>query len=139
MSVVSYINQTKRRVKMDLYYFEMLKEHGIFINVTAGIKEGEHLLIVTDTNKFKIAELIALAAQEKEIDYAIAIMEIREPGEEPPEPIAEAMKNGRYNYCPNYPKPLSLPRYFGSARCRSSIYCFVWYYPRNNGKSCNKV
>lgn len=77
---------------MDLSYFEMLKGARNIINVSAGIKKGEQLLIVTDTNKFEVAELIALAAQEKEINYSIAIMAVREPGEEPPKPIAAAMK-----------------------------------------------
>jgi len=77
---------------MDLSYFEMLKGARNIINVSAGIKKGEQLLIVTDTKKFEIAELIALAAQEKEINYSIAIMAVREPGEEPPKPIAVAMK-----------------------------------------------
>ena len=77
---------------MDLSYFEMLKGARNIINVSAGIRKGEQLLIVTDTNKFEVAELIALAAQEKEINYSIAIMAVREPGEEPPKPIAAAMK-----------------------------------------------
>ena len=77
---------------MDMSYFEMLKGARNIINVSAAIKKDEHLLIVTDTNKFEIAELLALVAEEKGIDYSVAMMSIRNPGQEPPEPIAEAMK-----------------------------------------------
>lgn len=78
---------------MDLSYFEMLKGAKNIIEVSSCFKKGEELLIVTDTNKFQIAQLIALAAQNKGISYAIAIMPVRSPGEEPPPPIAEAMKS----------------------------------------------
>jgi len=77
---------------MDLSYFEMLKGAKNIIEVSAGIKKNEELLIVTDTNKFQIAELIAIAAQEKGVSYTLAVMPVRNPGKEPPIPIAEAMK-----------------------------------------------
>lgn len=77
---------------MELSYFEMMKGARNIINVSSGLKKEEHLLIVTDTNKFEVAELLALAAQEKGFNYSIAVMAVREPGEEPPRPIAAAMK-----------------------------------------------
>ena len=77
---------------MDLSYFEMLKGARNVINLSAGIKKEEQLLIVTDTNKFEVAELLALAAQEKGFNYTIAVMPVRNPVEEPPKPIASAMK-----------------------------------------------
>lgn len=72
--------------------FEMLDGARNIINVSAGIKKGENLLILVDTNKVEIGELLALAANEKEINYSIAIIPIRELGEEPPKTIASAMK-----------------------------------------------
>jgi len=78
-----------------LNYFDIIEDmiEGAknIINVSAGIKKNEHLLIVTDNNKLEIAEILAFAAKEKEVDYSIAIMEARKPGEEPPKPIAAAM------------------------------------------------
>lgn len=80
---------------MDLSYFEMLKGAKNIIEVLAGLKKGEELLIVVDTNKFQVAQLIALVARNKGINYTLAIMlmPVRNLGEESPTPIAETMKS----------------------------------------------
>jgi len=77
---------------MDFSYFESFKGAKNIIEVCACIKKNEELLIITDTNKLQVAQLIALAAQNKEISYSIAVMPVRNPGEEPSPPIIEAMK-----------------------------------------------
>jgi len=77
---------------IELNNLEMLEGAKNVIEVSAGIKSGERLLIVTDTNKFEVAEFFTFVAEEKGIDYSVVMMPVRSPGQEPPEPIAEAMK-----------------------------------------------
>lgn len=64
------------------------------IDVNLGMKEGEHLLIVTEPEKISIAETIAASAYRKGIEPVISIMMPREfDSNEPPKIIAEAMKS----------------------------------------------
>jgi len=77
---------------IELNNFQMLEGAKNVMEVSAGIKRGEKLLIVTDTERFQVAEYFIFAAEQKKIDYSVALMSVRNPGQEPPEPIAEAMK-----------------------------------------------
>ena len=77
---------------MDLSCLEMLDGARNVLMVSAGIKKGVKLLIITDTKKFSVAEFFIFVAEVKKIDYSVAMMPIRMSGEEPPKPIAMAMK-----------------------------------------------
>lgn len=62
------------------------------VEVCAGVKPGENVLIVTDFNKAKIAESLAAAAYSQGGEAVIATMIPRSGhGQEPPPPIAQAM------------------------------------------------
>jgi len=57
------------------------------------VKPGETLLIVTDNKLMKIGQVIVAAAYERDAEPILAVIKPRErDGEEPPTPIAEAMK-----------------------------------------------
>lgn len=77
---------------MNMKYMEMLKGARNIVGTCANVKPGENVLIVTDTNKVSLAEVLAIAAQERKAEVTIAIMSVRKLGQEPPPPIAAAMK-----------------------------------------------
>jgi len=77
---------------MEMKYMEMLKGAKNIVNVCANVQQGENVLIVADTTKVSLAEVLAIAAQERGAEVTIAIMGVRKLGEEPPRPIASAMK-----------------------------------------------
>lgn len=85
---------------IELNNFQMLEGAKNVIEVSAGIKKGEKLLIVTDTDRFQVAEYFIFAAEQKGLDYTVALMSVRNPGQEPPEPIAEAMKKANVILAP---------------------------------------
>jgi len=71
----------------------MMKGARTLVDACTRIKEGEKVLIVTDTEKVGIAEVVAAAANERGGEVTMAIMVPRKTdGEEPPHPVAEAMK-----------------------------------------------
>lgn len=73
---------------------EMMRGARKLLDTCAKVKEGETVLIVADTNKVTIAEVLASAAYERNAEVVITIMAPRRVhGEEPPKAIAEAMKN----------------------------------------------
>lgn len=64
------------------------------VDICTKVKQEETVLIVTDTNKVRIAEVIAAAAYERDAEALVLVMPTRKVhGEEPPRAIAEAMKN----------------------------------------------
>lgn len=72
---------------------ETIRGARTIVETCAGVKPGESVLIVTDTNLVGIAEVMAQAVQERDAEPIIAVMIPRKGhGEEPPLPIAEAMK-----------------------------------------------
>ena len=80
---------------------EMMRGAKKLIDTCAKVQEGETVLIVADTNKVKIAEVIASAAYERNAEVIITIMAPRKVhGEEPPKAIAEAMKKVNVFFIP---------------------------------------
>lgn len=77
---------------MEMKYMEMLKGARNLVSTCANVQKGENVLIVTDTTKLSLAQVLAIAAQERGAEVTIAIMSVRELGEEPPEPVVSAMK-----------------------------------------------
>jgi len=72
---------------------EMIRGARTIVETCAGVKPGETVLVVTDTNMVKIAEVLAQAVQERDAEPIIAVMIPRKGhGEEPPSSVAEAMK-----------------------------------------------
>lgn len=69
---------------MNMKYMEMLKGARNIVGTCANVKQGENVLIVTDTNKVSLAEVLAIAAQERKAEVTIAIMSVRKLGQEPP-------------------------------------------------------
>jgi len=79
----------------------MTKGARTLIDTCAGVTTGEDVLIVTDFEKVKIAEALASVAYERGADVMIAIMVPRKGhGQEPPDPIAEAMKKADVIFTP---------------------------------------
>lgn len=67
----------------------------------ANVKQGEEVLIVTDTNKLSIAKVVAAAARERDAKIVVMIMPPpKVPGQEPPTIVAEAMKNADVVFMP---------------------------------------
>lgn len=72
---------------------EMMRGARTVVETCAGVKQGESVLIVTDTNMVEIAEVLAQAVQERDAEPIMAVMIPRKGhGEEPPPSVAEAMK-----------------------------------------------
>ncbi len=71
------------------------------IETCARVQPGENVLIVTDFKRVKIAHVLATAAYERDAEVMIAIMTPRKGhGQEPPDPIAEAMKKANVIFTP---------------------------------------
>jgi leucyl aminopeptidase (aminopeptidase T) len=80
---------------MDLRHIELMKSAEIIVRRCLNCKPGERILIVSDTlQSRRIPELIMGAAYSVGADPVLATMLPRKfPGEEPPPPIAGAMKS----------------------------------------------
>lgn len=73
--------------------FEAMRGAKILVDRCLNLRKGEEFLVVTDTNKLAVAQLIAGAAVEREAKVSIAVMApLPAPGMEPPKAIAAAMK-----------------------------------------------
>lgn len=71
----------------------IMKGARIAIETCMDVKPDETVLVVTDVGKVKIAEAFAYASGAVGAKTVISIMEpLRKRGEEPPKPVAEAMK-----------------------------------------------
>ncbi|MBW2147344.1 MAG: leucyl aminopeptidase [Deltaproteobacteria bacterium] len=81
----------------------MFKGARTLVETCAQVKEGENVLIVTDTVKFDtdIAEALAAAATAVGAEAVISVMPARlSDGEEPPKSVAEAMKKSEVFFTP---------------------------------------
>jgi leucyl aminopeptidase (aminopeptidase T) len=79
----------------------MIKGARKLMETCARVKPEENVLIVTDFKRVKIAQVLATAAFEREAEVMIAIMTPRKGhGQEPPVPIAEAMKKADVIFTP---------------------------------------
>lgn len=71
------------------------------VEICAGVKKGENVLIVTDTKKVSIAEALAAAAYAKGAETTLIIMTPRKVhSEEPPKTVAAAMKEADVIFAP---------------------------------------
>ena len=74
-------------------WVRMMRGARTILDDCASVKPGEMVLIVTDTGLVEIARVLAAAAYERDAEPIVAVIEPREmDGQEPPEPVAEAMK-----------------------------------------------
>lgn len=72
---------------------ETIRGARTIVETCAGVKAGESVLIITDTNMVGIAEVLAMAVKERDAEPILAIMIPRKGhGEEPPACLAEAMR-----------------------------------------------
>lgn len=80
---------------MDLRYVELMKSAEIMLKTCLGCKEGENVLVISDTHQSqRIPELIMGAAHSIGANPTMATMLPKKyPGEEPPPPVTEAMKS----------------------------------------------
>lgn len=79
----------------------MTKGAGKLMEICARVKPQENVLIVTDFQRVKIAHVLAAAAYERDTEVIIAIMIPRKGhGQEPPVPVAEAMKKADVIFTP---------------------------------------
>ena len=79
----------------------MIKGARKLMETCARVKPEENVLIVTDFKRVKIAQVLATAAFERGAEVMIAIMTPRKGhGQEPPVPIAEAMKKADVIFTP---------------------------------------
>lgn len=78
----------------------MAKVSSTILEACIGAKEGEKILIVTEPEKLLISESIATIAYQMKAEPIISIIVPREnDGQEPPQPIAEAMKSSDAFIC----------------------------------------
>lgn len=71
----------------------MLRGARTLLDICLGVRAGETVLIVSDLVKVGIAEVLVAAALERDAEPVLAVMKPRaRAGQEPPRPIAEAMK-----------------------------------------------
>ena len=79
----------------------MIKGAKTLIDVCTKVKPGETVLIVTDMAKLNIARVIAGVAMDRGAETMVTVMQPRERnGQEPPEPVAEAMKRADVVFTP---------------------------------------
>lgn len=76
---------------------EMIKGAKKMVDECTQVREGENVLIVTDTNtSFNIAEVIAIACKERGAETTIMLMSpLPLEGNDPPPPVAEAMQKAQ--------------------------------------------
>lgn len=79
----------------------MARGAGKLMEICARVKPEENVLIVTDFERMKIAHVLAAAAYERDAEVIIAIMVPQKgDGQEPPVPVAEAMKKADVIFTP---------------------------------------
>ena len=80
---------------------EMMRGAKKLVDTCTKVREGETVLIVADTTKMKIAEVLAGAAYERNAEVILSVMTPRKVhGEEPPPAIAAAMKKVNVFFIP---------------------------------------
>jgi leucyl aminopeptidase (aminopeptidase T) len=86
---------------LELERIRMMKGAQKLVEVCANVKKGENVLIVTDTQKVSIAEVLAAAAYSKGAEVTIIVMTPRKAhSEEPPKTVAAAMKEADVIFSP---------------------------------------
>lgn len=76
-----------------MHAFLMMKGARKIVDVCAAVKPGEKLLIVTDSSMTGIADVLAAAAQERQIEVVVTVMPPPAvDGAEPPRVVVEALK-----------------------------------------------
>ncbi|MBW1696495.1 MAG: leucyl aminopeptidase [Deltaproteobacteria bacterium] len=79
----------------------MMKGARTLVDVCTKVTPGESVLIVTDMYKLAIGKVIAAVAMDRGAEPVIAVIKPRERnGQEPPEPVAEAMKKADVVFTP---------------------------------------
>lgn len=79
----------------------MMRGARTLLDTCVAVKPGETVLIVTDMVKVRIAKVLAAAALEREAEPVLTVMKPRaRAGQEPPKPIAEAMKQADVVFLP---------------------------------------
>lgn len=80
---------------------QMMKGARILVDTCASVRPSELVLIVTDTERVGIAEVLMSVCYEREAEATMAVMTPRRvDGEEPPRSIAEAMKTAQMIFMP---------------------------------------
>ncbi|MFQ5762619.1 MAG: aminopeptidase, partial [Candidatus Bathyarchaeia archaeon] len=89
----SRVNCLEMAEMSGLEHVEMMRGARIAVENCMGLREKETLLIVTDTTRIAIANALAAIGYATGADVTVAIYTPRQMhGEEPPNPVAEAMK-----------------------------------------------
>ncbi|MDH5200423.1 MAG: leucyl aminopeptidase, partial [Candidatus Bathyarchaeota archaeon] len=71
----------------------MMRGARTILDDCASVKPGERVLVVTDTELVEIGRVLAAAAYERDAEPVLAVIAPRDmDGQEPPDPVAEAMK-----------------------------------------------
>jgi 2,5-dihydroxypyridine 5,6-dioxygenase len=71
----------------------MMRGARTILDDCTSLKPGEKVLVVTDTELVEIGRVLAAATYERDAEPVVAVIAPREmDGQEPPEPVAEAMK-----------------------------------------------
>jgi len=79
----------------------MMRGARTLVNDCASVEPDEHVLIVTDSKLVKIGRVLAAAVRERDAEPIITIIKPREmDGQEPPAPVAEAMKHADVIFAP---------------------------------------
>ena len=79
----------------------MTKGAKTLVDVCTKVRPGETVLIVTDMHKIDIGKAIAGVAMDRDAEVIITIIQPRQRnGQEPPEPVAEAMKKADVVFTP---------------------------------------
>ena len=84
----------------------MKKGAKILVGGCAGVKEGEDVLIVTDSERLPIAQALCAEAQNQGARATMAVCPPRSiDNEEPPRAVAEAMRASDVVFLPINPRP----------------------------------
>lgn len=84
------------------HHTELMRGAAILVDKCAGgVKEGENVVIVTDTGKLWLADLLARVAFERGCEVVVCVMTPRRAhGEDPPTPIVSAMLSADVIFAP---------------------------------------
>ncbi|MHA2393223.1 MAG: aminopeptidase [Promethearchaeota archaeon] len=79
----------------------MMRGARTLLDDLVAVKSGETVLIITDTHLLKIGQVLSAAAFERDAEPILIVIKPRErDGEEPPAPVAEAMKKADVVFSP---------------------------------------
>jgi len=86
---------------MDMEWTRMMKGARTLVDDCASVKPDEQVLIITDTKLINIGQVLAAAVYERDAEPIITVIKPREmDGQEPPAPVAEAMKRADVIFAP---------------------------------------